>query len=266
MSLYKFSKLEAFLDKNNYPVVAKKSGFQVIKKDLTKEENAGNVAYKSDGIYVNINGQMQKGYLYLKKYFVEKYGKYPKMHLVECETIKEQKLEGNFNHKYYWFNNPEAEVIDRTSGNKYNAVLDVCYNCTKLLNNCPSNTATFHQQILALYGNQVLEEEVRVDINGYHKDWRKISTLYRKNLDYTCENCSIKIENSFDQRYIHTDHIDGNKLNNHPDNLQALCVLCHSEKDELHQENFDKTRMQKELNTFLEKYRKVLKKGTNPYL
>ena len=265
MTLYNFSKLEAFLDKNNYPAVSKKSGFQVIKKDLTKEENAGNVEYKSDGIYVNINGQMQKGYLYLKFPNVSEYG-YPKVHLVECKTIKEQKQRGRFINQYFWFNGSEAEIIDRKTKKKETVSLGVCGNCKSVLNNCPSNTITFHQQILALYGNQVLEEEVSVDINGYHKNWKEISKKYRTGLDYTCENCSIKIENSFDKRYIHTDHIDGNKLNNHPDNLQALCVLCHSEKDKLHQENFDKTRMQKELNAFLEKYRDELEQVNNPYL
>lgn len=266
MTLHDFSKLEAFLNRNNYPEVSKKSGFQVIKKDLTKEENSGNVEYRSDGIYVNINGQLQKGYLYYKTYLVERYGSYPKMHLVECATIKEQKKAGNFNNKYFWFNGAEAEVIDRNSGKKSNAVLDLCYNCSKLLNHSTDNSADFYEDIMELYGKQEEEEVVLVDINGYSKDWRKISKKYRAGLNYTCESCSIKMESNFDKRYIHTDHIDGNKLNNHPKNLQALCVLCHSEKDELHQENFDKTRMQKELKAFLKKYQSELEKVNNPYL
>lgn len=42
-----------------------------------------------------------------------------------------------------------------------------------------------------------------------------------------CESCGIKPDN---KSLLDVDHIDGNRSNNLPSNLQTLCKVCHQEK------------------------------------
>ena len=55
-------RLSDFLDRNGYPSVSS-TGFVIIRKDLSKEESAKNIEYRSDGIYLNLNGREYKGYI-----------------------------------------------------------------------------------------------------------------------------------------------------------------------------------------------------------
>lgn len=53
---------------------------------------------------------------------------------------------------------------------------------------------------------------------------REIARSYK--LEY-CQNCGT-FPNS--KRDLDVDHIDGNKHNNNPENLQTLCKPCHNQK------------------------------------
>ena len=48
--LYTFENLAARLTELGYPE-ATESGFRVIRRDLTQEEQAGNIDFRDDGIY-----------------------------------------------------------------------------------------------------------------------------------------------------------------------------------------------------------------------
>jgi len=141
--------------------------------------------------------------------------------------------------------------------------LDYCGYCKKELNERIKTTEDFFEK---LDKTQLKTENIEVDIFGYDKNWQKISREYRKIKDYTCESCGIKPTQGFDRRFWHTHHKDGDKTNNKPSNLECLCVLCHSYKDHAHEENFDKTRMKQELNSFVQQYKGKLKKIENFYL
>ena len=62
--------------------------------------------------------------------------------------------------------------------------------------------------------------------NEYSEDWEIISRNYRSSIGYRCEICGVDLSNKTD--LLHTHHITGNKQNNDPSNLQALCILCHA--------------------------------------
>jgi 5-methylcytosine-specific restriction endonuclease McrA len=49
----------------------------------------------------------------------------------------------------------------------------------------------------------------------------------RKNKTDTCNICKVKMVNPKD---LDVDHIDGNRSNNDPSNLQTLCKPCHNKK------------------------------------
>lgn len=62
----------------------------------------------------------------------------------------------------------------------------------------------------------------------YTKDWPKVSKNYKSGKNWTCEKCKkdcIKCKHKFDCH-----HINGVKDDNNPNNLMALCRLCHSKE------------------------------------
>ena len=57
--------------------------------------------------------------------------------------------------------------------------------------------------------------------------WKKYSTWYREQRNWTCEVCQISLND--DRYYLHTHHIWGTQHND-PKDLMALCIACHSEQ------------------------------------
>src|SRR6218665_3820678 len=102
MMLYTFENLANKLTQLGYPA-AIEGGFRVIKRDFTQEENAGNIQFKEDGMYLVVDGIEYKGYMYMKNYDITSYG-LPKFHITNCQTIIDQRSKGRFDGKYFWHN------------------------------------------------------------------------------------------------------------------------------------------------------------------
>lgn len=134
-----------FLDDANYAQVPR-TGFQVIRKDLTLEERAGNISYRQDGIYLSSNGQEYKGYIYLKfKVQIAKYG-YPKFHITKCSTIVTAIGKGDFLNRYYWHNSNTVSIEDRPSGQIHKDInLELCGYCRSF--NSPNSTEEFYRDL-----------------------------------------------------------------------------------------------------------------------
>lgn len=110
------------------------------------------------------------------------------------------------------------------------------------------------------------ENNQELDMFGYVKNWQQISKKFRVENEFTCNNCSIKIEHKFDHRFIQVHHKNGNKQINIRENLQCLCTLCHADVNERHTINFQHKKSIHEIASFVEKYKGVLIKIANPYI
>jgi len=263
--LYSFQNLAMKLTQLGYPE-GTESGFRVIKRDLTQEERAGNIEFRQDGVYLTIDGQEYKGYMYLKYADITRYG-LPKFHITNCQTILEQRASGRFDGRYFWHNSNLVSIENRANGKIHeNVNLSLCNYCRNQSSITEYKDIDGFFNILDKQEQEDLNQEYEVDIFGYTLDWQKISREFRKEKGYTCENCGIIIEIPGDRRFIHVHHKSGNKLNNKRNNLESLCVLCHAHKDNTHEHNFERARMQADIKAFIEKYRDKLKELKNEYL
>lgn len=61
--------------------------------------------------------------------------------------------------------------------------------------------------------------------DDYSHNWNTISKNHRKAHDYICEECSLDLSDH--KQLLHVHHVNGQKKDNRPSNLKALCVECH---------------------------------------
>jgi len=262
--IYKFSKLEKRMDSWDFPKIDYQSGYKLIRTDFEKEYKAGNIRFGDDGVYLERDGIEYRGYMFIKEPYIERFDSYPKFHLTRCKTIDEFIKKGKFKIRYEWSNSNINDLIDKTTRKVYkDEVLNYCWNCKKEILDDIEDTEDFHS---TLNTDEIKKTSTEVDIFGYDKNWQKISRLYRKKVNYTCEQCGIKITNRYDYRFLHTHHKNGNKDVNVESNLKCLCPLCHSQVDQIHKKNFNKNRMKKDVQSFINKYQDELIKINNPYL
>lgn len=271
MSLIKFNKAHSYLDSIGVPRLEEYNSNVIIDRiDFTEQESDGNLEWREDGVYLNVRGNFQKGFMFNKDYRIRHYNRNPSFHLFECSVIERFIERGNLSRYYFWSNSDSVTVTERDSNPKTehpNQRLNLCSNCRTILHERNldriNDTEDFHK-LLDLNDKNIKEntEEVETDLYKRPLNWRSISKAYREEQNYTCEECGFggsDLESNYDKRYLHTHHIDSYDLiNTHRDNLKSVCVLCHYNQDEHHQSNFEKPRLKRELTSFVNKYRNRL--------
>ncbi len=68
-------------------------------------------------------------------------------------------------------------------------------------------------------------------IQDYSDDHKAVADRCKKDLHFTCQRCQVKCHDN--RSLLHLHHKNGDKSDNFPNNLQVLCVDCHS-KEYLH--------------------------------
>jgi len=261
--LYDFTGLSDKLDQSGYPKLTE-SRFQVVRKDLTEEDERGNVKFKDDGVYLTINGIEHKGYMYIKAPDVARYG-YPSFHITNCHVIDDQRFKGRFDGHYFWHNSNTVDLEDRVTKERHDQVeLRLCSKCRAKASVENYNNSQGFFDLLDIQEKSDFNAEL--DIFGYVKSWRQISKKFRIENNFTCNNCNLKIEKIMDQRYIQVHHKNGNKQLNARENLECLCTLCHANVDATHQHNFQSRRSIIEIRSFVAKYKEELVSLNNPYI
>lgn len=227
-----------WMDSAGYPKIDMESGYQVIRQDFALAFQRGQISFESEGIFLEYEGKKHRGYMYLKDYQIDRYGTRPKFHTHKCEKIQEFIEAGTFRQRYEWSNSKTNTIIDTTSRREYpNEVLSVCSFCKNLILREIGTTAEFAEILKALNPPPL---EIEVDVNGYVKGWERESRIIREKADYQCSKCRIKIDRPVHRDWIQVHHLNGNKTDNSLENLDCLCICCHSKVDQRHVENFSK--------------------------
>lgn len=263
--LYTFKKLDKKLDQLGFPKIQGGSGFQIIKGiDFEEAYKSGSISFEDDGIYLEYEGKKYRGYMFIKEPWITVHESYPSFHLTKCKTIEDFISKGKFKTRYEWSNSNIVDLIDITTKKVFkDEVLNYCGNCKKALLDGISDTQDFFD---TLDKTELEEDKIEVDIFGYVRGKEKISKDYRNRQSFTCEKCSIRPKTNLHKRWWHIHHVDGDKTNNILSNLKCYCIVCHSNVDARHRENFSKGSMPRQLEYFKNEYKVELKKLNNPYV
>ena len=251
--LYQFEQLKRKLDQLGYPKIQSGSGFEIIRTDFKQAHEAGKTEFRHDGVYL----LGRKGYIYMPKYRVSFYNDFPRFHLTRCSVIDDYIKYGI----YEWSNDKTNDITDRDTTDLHkNQNLSLCNKCREKLtqNDIKKDTEEFFKSSD--------KPKSETDIFGYPKDQEKISKLYRKEQNYTCEDCGVQCKDrrALHKKWWHLHHIDGVKTNNEKSNLACLCICCHSRKDEKHKENFSTHSQKIEIESFVKEYKAELTKLGSP--
>lgn len=177
----------------------------------------------------------------------------PKYHLANCDTLQKMwqknkggkyvvatRTDGTFLMKFSFDGGATWESKDQR--------LDVCKNCLTALDwdgysnvpmaKRPSIFSAFQlSEFFQRYPNSPLtytadHTDLTKPVNTYGKDFQELSKAYRESVKWRCEECSADLNSAALRRFLHVHHRDGQKNNNSPGNLIALCIECHSAQDD----------------------------------
>ena len=171
--------------------------------------------------------------------YIKANGSSARFHVADCKTLQSMRANGRFE-RYVVTNDTSGEFIVASGYGETKAKLKVCQNCLRQLNYKGCNTGTpissivqqFDMaQFFATYSSffpHLPSRQAETAETGYTEDWAKVSSHYRVEQDFTCQQCHLKLRAH--RNLLHVHHISGVKSDNRPKNLKALCIDCHSKQ------------------------------------
>ena len=167
-----------------------------------------------------------------------------KIHFAVCQTLKEMQSAGRIG-RYQVTNRSDNKYWIEWAGNqKEEARLYPCRHCLDFVSyQCFSLSAIEKEkkrivkafdakeargllrEQFDIFSKQMQKARSHLYPSGYSQNQGRISKIYRRSKNYTCEECGVCLEKR--PWLIDTHHVSGVKSNNNPDNLQCLCKICH---------------------------------------
>jgi 5-methylcytosine-specific restriction endonuclease McrA len=165
----------------------------------------------------------------------------PKYHLLDCKTIKEMTA-ANRLERYVISNTRKGlfKVACPGATKEIDISLKVCKNCLSLL--FPSLSRQKRNELaqtfdLAAFLNNSdtsfarlpqRRETTPVDPD-YTANWQALSLRHREASGWRCSSCGVDLSPPWLRHLLHVHHKNGNRSDNSPQNLEPLCIVCHSQ-------------------------------------
>ncbi len=171
--------------------------------------------------------------------YIKANGASARFHVSDCSTLQSMRTSGRFE-RYVVTNNTSGEFVVDSGHGETKARLKVCQNCLRKLNYKGCNTTTHIAPIVqnfnmaeffATYSSffpHMPSRLAETAESGYSDDWSKISSHYRVEKNFECEECKVNMRSN--RALLHVHHVNGVKSDNRPSNLRALCIDCHSKQ------------------------------------
>lgn len=184
-------------------------------------------------------------FAYKKRFATEHYNTLPKYHIADCRTRE--------SYTGFRFANRMPVNIYCTDQRKYlgEKNLDLCRNCQREIDFFSFGTeeTEWYDVILKKADNRdYSKNDLRYD--GYTRDWKQVSKAYRFKRNFVCESCGIDLSDRRKEWFCEVHHIDHDKTNNTPQNLECLCVKCHANVDDKHRTNYSEDKNKTKLKQF----------------
>jgi len=212
--------------------------------DISKLEIVGGVySYEGEQLVVHIYDTFKI------KDSVEEYPENNvRFHLRDCRTIQKMKEQNRFETRYIGTNNTSGifkvtVYIDefRSGSEEIKTELFVCKNCLSELDY--KNYKRNKKQVWNTFALEEFFESYKtyfsekpkytcenIPKNEYPNDWKDISRKFRKNKNWRCNDCNLNLIDHHNLLHVH--HINHGRFDNRSSNLQAVCIDCHSKKED----------------------------------
>lgn len=162
-----------------------------------------------------------------------------KYHLCNCKTLQDMTAKGR-DRRYFVTKRDDGSFgvncLENSEWERYDVSMELCSNCRKMLASMKIPTYNFSlARFFAEHDTYIPKTFTRYEkvshIQDYSDDHKAVADRCRKEVDYTCQRCSVKCHDN--RSLLHLHHKNGDKSDNFPHNLEVLCVDCHS-KEYLH--------------------------------
>lgn len=169
----------------------------------------------------------------------ERYGVYPKYHVVDCNTLQGMRKSGNYG-RYHATRRTDGEFLVKLSDSDELRLhkLNLCKNCLNKLKDQygPDVFPTEPGEFPLADWFETFDYDKDLDQTGsphipfdYSSEaWQERSIACRQSANWKCEQCRIDLKD--DPYFLHAHHKWGTKFND-PGDLRALCIRCHAEQD-----------------------------------